>query len=833
MSCRISWLAVSLCALSVGTAEGQLPTIRLSNVFPPGGRQGTQVDFSIAGVDLDAVGRLSFTHPGIAAVAKTKPVEGQPQPQPVPNEFTVTIAADVPPGVYEVRAIGLYGSSNPRRFVVSAAPESVEVEPNDAQAQSTTTALETVIHGRFAAARDIDWLQFPATAGQTVIAEVLAERIDSRADVALELYNAAGQMLGNSRDRVGLDSLVAVKIPADGTYFLRLYDFAYGGSPDHVWRLVLTAGPHVEAVFPNVVTQNTTATVQLIGHNLPGSQVIAQLPQGEALEALASSITAPADPVGIADQAHSFVRGAGTALDWLTASLPVGTASVSATVNTSPWPVLVEAEPNNDPAAPQTLTTPVEVAGQFSPRGDVDYFTFAAQKDAVFWIETIAERAGSPADPFVMLQRLATNDKQETTAIDLQEIDDTPVRADSVLAGAASRDGVFRFVAPETATYRLQVRDLYGESRGDPRLTYRLVVRPETPDFRLVALPMFLVPQPWGAIVRRGGHTPLMIEALRKDGFAGPIELSVEGLPPGITCPPAIIGTGRDGAPLVFTATEDCADFAGPIRIVGRAKIGEADVVRECREATTLVAGAPVPAQWTRLAQDHAVAVGPLAPLRVSTSATSAQLVQGQRFEVPIEIARREGFAGAVTLVASLPPKPLEGQIAVADAQTSATFPAQLPADFPPGTYSLYIVGTAKVPSPRKDDKGNVIAVDTVEVTTPIVLQVAPGPLVLAPEVPGGGAVKQGAAIDVPVKLTRRNEFAGPVTLDLVLPAGVAGIQAAEVVVPADQAAGTLHIAAAADATEGTHAHVAVRARMEFAGRMVEVHQPIPLVVQK
>jgi hypothetical protein len=51
--------------------------------------------------------------------------------------------------------------------------------------------------------------------------------------------------------------------------------------------------------------------------------------------------------------------------------------------------------------------------------------------------------------------------------------------------------------------------------------------------------------------------------------------------------------------------------------------------------------------------------------------------------------------------------------------------------------------------------------------------------------------------------------------------------------VPADQSSGTIVVEVAPDAAEGPRPRVAVRARVEIGGQPIELHQPIPLVIQK
>ena len=110
--------------------QAQLPSTQLFAIFPTGGQAGQVVDLQLTrGHDLEEIHRVIFNHPGISALPKLENVADTLKD--VSNPFTVTISADVPPGPYEVRAVGLYGVSNPRTFVVGTQPEWNEVEPNN------------------------------------------------------------------------------------------------------------------------------------------------------------------------------------------------------------------------------------------------------------------------------------------------------------------------------------------------------------------------------------------------------------------------------------------------------------------------------------------------------------------------------------------------------------------------------------------------------------------------------------------------------------------------------------------------------------------------------
>src|SRR5205085_12500943 len=104
---------------------------------------------------------LLFDHPGlkaepIAGSAKTGDAgrgpgtggkRGQRQGS---SRFRVTVAANVPPGTYDVRLVGRWGVSNPRLFAVSHGLTDVaEKEPNDSPAQAQKIAVNSAVNGMF------------------------------------------------------------------------------------------------------------------------------------------------------------------------------------------------------------------------------------------------------------------------------------------------------------------------------------------------------------------------------------------------------------------------------------------------------------------------------------------------------------------------------------------------------------------------------------------------------------------------------------------------------------------------------------------------------------
>lgn len=821
-------------------ATAQLPAARLFTVFPPGAQQGTTVEVTIGGADLEGVHRLHFSHPGITAVQKTQTPEGAEEPVPVVNQFVVTVAADVPLGHYECRAIGTYGISNPRAFTVDQHQQVNEVEPNNQPEQAMSLEIGSVVNGRADAARDVDYYRFSAVAGQRVLIDCHAERIDSRMDATLEVLDAKGHTLEFSRDVYRRDPFVDFMVPADGQYVIKVHDFVYAGSAEHYYRLAVSTAPHVETVFPPSAQPNTVGTFTLYGRNLPGGSPTGDVTlDGKPLEQLEVEIAAPQDDS--APQRFDFATLAAprdAALDAFRYRLhsPQG-ASNGINLWFAQVPVVVEQEPNDEPVASQKIDVPCEVVGRFGEAGDQDWFRFAAAKGQAYWIEVISERLGLPTDPYYIIERVVVDENGNETATTVTEQDDLTTNLGGPGFPTNSRDAGYRFVAPEEGTYRIGVRDLYYENRGNPRMVYRLVIRAEQPDFRLVALSEYPItpaqtPNPWTALVRKGGTARITVLAFRQDGLGGEIHLDVEGLPEGVTTAGAVIGPGQTRTDLILTADEAATDWAGTIRITGRAQHGEAELVREARYAavTWPLQGLASPA---RLARDFAVGVAETAPYRVACGIDRITLPQSRQLHIPLTATRRGDFDKPLNVTgAALPGNVQNEAVTLAPDQSEGILRLFVPQDAPTGTFTFYAQVTAPVPFTKNADGSDKKDVNTVEASTPVTVTITPGPLVLAPNVPGNGVIKRGGQIEVPVKVTRRNNFAGPVTLDLLLPSGVSGVTAEPVTLAADAEDAKLVLSASAEATEGNHAHVAIRARAGEGDDAVEVHQNIPLNVQ-
>lgn len=783
------WLLLAL-LLAPTTARAQNsahPAPRLSAVTPAGGKVGTTVEIVLGGADLDDVSSLLFSDPNLKAERVPDPPPPKKDPKkpakpapPRPPTFRVTIPANATAGLCDVRAVGKWGVSNPRAFVVGTLAEMTEKEPNDDVPQAQRVPLESVVNGVIANKVDVDYFTFTGKKGQRVVIHAAASSIDSRLYAHLQLYDAAGRLLDSNKNYRDRDAVVDCVLPADGDYQVRLCEFAYqNGGPESFYRLTLTTGPWIDAAFPPVLEPGKTAEVTLYGKNLPGGKALSDAgPNAAPLEALAVKITPPPPGDHLAFRARLLPRVA--SLDGFEYRFGAPGAN-PVLLGWAAAPIVIDNGANDTHPTAQAVPVPCEICGRVERRGDRDYYTIEGKKGDILILEGFADRLRAPTDLVMQLRRA---DKGTL----IGEYDDhtaLPSVVDRLFT--YTDDPRARFAVPEDGKYELLVRSRYAETQFGPRHVYRVSVRRERPDFRLALVGNH--DSGAGLTLRRGGNHDLNVVCFRRDGFEGEVLLEARGLPAGITCMPQTLGPKLRQGSLVLTAAAGAADWTGPFSVTGTAIINGAKVVHEAR-ACCFVFPAPngnVPAV-SRLAHSLCLAVREKGPFRLDVPSAEMAVPIGGSLQLKVKVQKQDsGIQGNVQVDLAAGPAQANGnpinspKINVA-ADKEGSLKLQIPGNAPTGTYNLVARGVGKVQmveGPKKKKK----TVNFTAASAPIRLTIYD----TVTELALGAAdvrVAPGGERGVPIKLKRLHKYAGPLAVELIVPSGFQGVSAAKLTVP-------------------------------------------------
>ncbi len=375
-----SSLALLLAALEAQPPESagnEAPPAKpeLARLEPRGVARGVSATVRLIGKHLDRVDQVRFHHEKLAG--KLKPGSAEAADDSVASEtellVEMTPAEEMEPGAYELSVVNAGGESNRVKVYIGDLPHIHEEEPNHYGPRNGARGDSASFWGTLSAPGDVDSFEFSGEAGATVVLDVEARRIDSKADVVLTILDAGGRVVAAGNDYDGHpDPLIAYTLPAAARYTARINDASMTGSADHYYRLSIGAFPYVSACFPLSVPVGTETNVALVGYNLPPGAAVKVQPE------------APGEVTLPVDRSRFRLRG------------PVTVVAGSTTE-------IVEAEPNDDFSSANPIAVPSVAGGRIRVHDDagtpdVDLFRFTARAGQVLVIETEAARRSSPID---------------------------------------------------------------------------------------------------------------------------------------------------------------------------------------------------------------------------------------------------------------------------------------------------------------------------------------------------------------------------------------------------------------------------------------------------
>ena len=540
---RLSRAVAALCLLVMPLqAESTIGFRQLCSTTPVAVQRGKKTTINVrSNYTLDGSYKVFFDRPGI----KMKCLETKPKPAPhqgrgtpgTPFRFEADVPANQPLGIYEFRVATKTAVSSVSHLLVTDYPVVNESkDENGSTATAQKVSFPVAICGMCGNAEDVDYYQFTGKAGQEVTVNIYAQRVTKAVhsmqsggsgasvmylmDSILTLRRANGQVLAENDNFVGGDSFLTFKLPEDGNYFLEVRDTRFIGNPKYVYCVEIADRPFAHAFFPMAVQRGKATPAAIVGHNLGGLEK--------------TTLRAGADePVGWKRISVKTPRG-----------------------QTNPVQVMVSDHPqliasgNHSMAKATPLSLPVGANARFSKPDEVHYYSFEAKKGQYYLFEIESDRRDLPLDSVI--------DMFDASGKKVADGDD----------GYYTKDAKLQFKAPADGKFFVSVRDLH--NRGGERFIYNLRAEPATPEFELHGKYYY-------AQLAPGTRMIWFVNLSRQNGFTGPVELKVEGLPEGVTATPVTIPSGLTRAAVILSAKSDAKIDARLVRLYGKAAFTDAN----------------------------------------------------------------------------------------------------------------------------------------------------------------------------------------------------------------------------------------------------------------
>jgi hypothetical protein len=619
----------------IGQAQSVcLPLPRLLSVSPMGGQVGTSFDATIAAEHMEDPGPLIFQHPGIQATAKV-----DAQGKPIPNQYSIAIAPDVPQGLYEARLLGRLGISSARIFSVGKLTELNQKPGNTNLVNAMPLSVPSVCNA-VVSSRAVDFYSFEAAQGKRYIIQCSARGIDSKLDPVVIVGDANGTDLVAQRTGDTLDFVAK----ASGKHTIKIHELTFKGGPGYFYRLSIEELP-IDAPMPVY-----PSTRSVSAFSWPPNGLSPQSPTTEQEDATFQAITLPADITGRfypAADVDTYVFDAKQGETW--------------------W-IEVASERLGRPTDPSLVI-------QMEKPDKSGWSDVAELNDIASPMKPSSNGYAYDGPPF---------DGGSTDILGKLEIKETGryrlLLSD--LFGGTRKDprNIYRLIVrPAQPDFAVVSWGLHMELRNGDR--------------NALSKPLAL---------RAGNTVALEVVTVRRDGFDGEIALNVDGLPQGVTAQGLKIQAGKMRGVLLLSATQDAPQGLANATITASAKIGEQTVTHPMQMAQMvwpipdawgeipsprLVSGIPV-----------SVTTSELAPITIApTERKVYEAKLGEVLKIPMTHTLRSEFSGAVlqlkTMGSGFEGNPqFDVSIGAANSEATVNLGAIKP---PAGEYTIAFYGSA------------------------------------------------------------------------------------------------------------------------------------------
>jgi len=763
--------AVAAVCFWIAAVDGADAEPTIERIEPPAGRCGTDVEVRIVGQQLDGAAELFFEEGRISA-----------EP-PVVESGTVLKAllhlpADCPPGPQRLRIRTADGLSDLRMFHVHATEQSPEIEPNDSLAVAMPLESGRVVWGSLKN-EDVDVFRVRLAKGERISALIQALRLDQQMlDAHLELVDADGFVIAACDDHplLAQDPVLAATAPADGEYFLRVRESAYGGG-NAIYLLQVGDFPIAHVAWPPGGRIDAPLEVEWLGD--PAGAFKARI-----------AVAASAESGGLV-QVRPERDGIASAM-----RVPLRLTAAD---------IVEVGEPNDQPEKAVATKAPTAIVGRIDREDDVDWIRVAAPKGSVWQVTGWGRRLGSPIDLVIAAHRDSPKRERITSNDDSEGPDST-----------------LRLTVADEAGFLLRVNDF--ERRGGDAFVYWIDVEAVEPRVTVSVPPaQTKTQQRLVAAVPRGNRTALFFNAQRSD-YGEPVRIECDDLPAGVSVATAPIVDPAPGGLVVFEAAADAAAGTRAVGVRVVRSTGEtADAVGSLRQTYDMVFGDPNRTPFrTAIGNRLSVAVVDEAPATIELLEPQTPISRRGTMDLAVKIQRAEGYTGRIRLEMPFKPPGIGmSAVEVKEGESAATVPISCTAEAPTKQWSVALTATLLPEAEKKGAKpGGRRATRGILVASRLVPLSIVEPLV---EMTAEKAVvEQGHETRIVFKASRPPSFTGTAKARLMgLPAKV---ESTVVDLPAGAESLEFQIRVAADAAPGKHDQVFCRIEVPVGDAWM-VHQ--------
>jgi hypothetical protein len=671
------------------------------------------------------------------------------------------VAPDCRSGEHAFRVLTAVGLSSMGTIFISPFPVIDEGESKANTNDTVNTALRVepsvTVRGTLSRsdAADVDCFRVAGKAGERLSVEVDMVKMgdDLQWNPVPEGYDSVVAILDPSGKRIASnddsalnrqDPLLSVKLPVDGDYTIMLQRSMFV-QHDREYAIHIGRFFRPLAAYPAGGQAGQATEVQLLGDPLgPVSHTVA-VPQSPGTFPLASE------------------------------------ALVPLSLRSSPYPNVLEDSGATETKAP---ATPIAVNGILAKPGEIDRFRIPVKKDVPLQVRVWSSALGLPVDPVLTLRPV--DPSGVAGAVELTADDATLVDRD--IFGAQGDfldtfDPSVMWTPKQDGDYLLEIADSRGA--GGPTSVYRVEIAPPVNTLHIGLSHEGYKPErprKTSLSVPQGGRWTVRLSLYPAQGttIKGPLDLAVEGLPPGVKMLAPQLPALQSVWPLTLVADASAPLAASFIRITARPADGGTPFATVNQQNLQRVSYSHYP--WRNIRVDRFVAaVSEPAGFAVELEAPKQPLMRGSEMTIPVRIVREAGCDEPLEMQCEFAPAGVGASPAelIPSGETTANLTLSAEASAKIGTSPLYVMVTTTQPrggrvdgSVRGDD---VSGAERVRVSSDVVTISVAEPFVALSTEPQ--SVRRGERVAYRWAVKQMRPFEGQATVRMLgLPVGLTAV---------------------------------------------------------